>query len=328
MTYSIGVDIGGTKIAAGIVSRKGEIIEKKTISTPQGGKNEVISAVLYLIKTLLDYGKNNHLVEISGIGIGTAGQIDFDRGLVLSGTTNIADWNHVPLRELIEDYFHYPVWVDNDVNVVLLAENQLGCAIGVNDVICLALGTGVGGSVISGGNMIRGRMGAAAELGHITIDMNGPQCNCGFNGCLETYASGTGIARMMKEKLVEESVNEPIDIEKVTSHDVFKQYKGGDPKAKEVVNTMIRALTYGIVNCIHTFNPSLVILGGGVMQEGGWILQAVQDKISTIGLQSMIDPVKIRRASLGGDAGLIGAAYQSFVYKNNQSKGEEIEWKN
>ncbi|MEH7303335.1 ROK family protein [Neobacillus drentensis] len=321
MELSIGIDIGGTKIAFGLVDEKGTIVTKKSVQTPKGGRQEVLLILKQEISSLLKESEIIGRSKVRGIGVGTAGQIDFKLGRVLSGTTNIRDWNNIALKDEIESQFNLPVWVDNDVNVVLLAEKKLGAAIGEDNVVCLALGTGVGGAVISGGELIRGSWGAAAELGHISLDMNGPKCNCGFRGCLEMYASGTGIAKLMKEKHEQtKSQNLKMDQtnETITSKDVFDLYMKEDSLAIEVIETMLNALTFGIVNCIHTFNPSVVILGGGVMQEGEWILQAVNKRMASTGLRSMVEPVRIVMAKLGPEAGLIGAAMQSFIYPNQQ----------
>jgi glucokinase len=309
VSYSIGIDIGGTKIAAGFIDRKGNILYQLSVPTPQVGREEVLRKTRELIEEVLEWAEQEKYQPIAGIGIGTAGQIDFSTGTVLSGTTNIVDWNNVSLRNEIESYFSLPVWVDNDVNVIVLAENYLGAAKGAKDVVCLALGTGVGGGVISGGRMIRGSWGGGAELGHISIQMDGPMCNCGFRGCLELYASGTGIARMMKEKLggIENT-------DSITSEKVFRLYHEGDTTARDVVEKMVKALSFGIISFIHTFNPSLVILGGGVMKDGDWIISAVKEELKQWGLRSLVDPVSITMATLGPEAGLIGAAYQAFIY--------------
>lgn len=327
MSISIGIDIGGTKIAFGLVDEFGTILLKMSFLTPRSGRSEVLSIIKEGIHSLMKKAEMNEWGKVIGIGIGTAGQIDFKQGCVLSGTTNIQDWNNVPLKSVIENMFDVPVWVDNDVNVILLAEKYLGAAQGENDVVCLALGTGVGGAVISGGEFIRGSWGAAAELGHISLDMNGPLCNCGFRGCLEVFASGTGIARMMKEQLAlnNTDISKDIIIETVTSESVFELYQQGNQMAISVIETMLNALSFGIVNLIHTFNPTTLILGGGVMKNGGWILASVKERVARIGLRSMIDPVHIVRAKLGSDSGLIGAAYQSFVYKNQLMHSEGIE---
>lgn len=328
MEYSIGIDIGGTKIAAGVVSKSGQILCPLSVPTPQTGRQDVYQALAEIITQLTQFAEQNDLQELMGIGIGTPGQIDFATGTVLAGTTNIADWSNVPLRQEIGKFTSFPLWVDNDVNLVVLAEKYLGAGQRESDIVVLTLGTGVGGGVISGGQLLRGSWGGAAELGHVSVNMNGPECKCGLRGCLEAYASGTAIAQLMQEKLaatvasdkgyvsLSASVNHPVSI---TSHDVFKLYQAGDKFAQEVIGEAITALSFAIVNAIHTFNPAIVILGGGIMRDGEWILNEVKKKVNTIGIRSLVDPVRIEIAQLGAEAGLIGAAYQVWAY--NQPVG-------
>jgi glucokinase len=317
--YSIGIDIGGTKILAGIVSRSGEVVHRETVPTPRENRKGIFRILDQRIHSFILHAKQKGM-KLKGIGVGTAGQIDFERGRVLSGTTNLVDWNEVPLREELSKH-DLPVWLDNDVNVVALAEHRLGAGRGESDIVCLTLGTGVGGGVISNGKILRGSWGGASELGHVSIDMNGPLCNCGFRGCLETYASGPGVARMMSEKLANHNgdVSSALSLYKqnpslITSHLVFQWIKAGDTIAQEVAQEMIRALAFGVISFIHTFNPTMILLGGGLMDQGEWIREAVEKQVRTLGIRSLVDPVKIRTVKLGSEAGLIGAACQSWVY--------------
>lgn len=329
MEYSIGIDIGGTKIAAGIINREGNVLTKKTFSTPQETKDSILQLLENIIFSLSETAKTEGK-KLVGIGIGTAGQIDFEEGKVLSGTANIKDWNDVPLRNILSKKTDLPIFIENDVNVLALAEQQLGVGRNVENLICLALGTGVGGGVITGGKLLRGAWGGGAELGHITVDMNGPICNCGFQGCVETYSSGTGIARMMREEVesypVSEGNSELLYYQKhpeeITSRLVFELRSAGNEVAEKVVETAINALSFSIVSMIHTFNPSLIILGGGVLQEGEWFIHKVRERVGELGIRSLVDPVEIKGTQLGNDAGLIGAAIQPWVY------GVDVEVKN
>lgn len=321
--YSIGIDIGGTKISAGIVDRKGVVHTKKVFSTPQETRESILVLLENIIFSLTE-NANLEGKSLIGIGIGTAGQIDFEKGKVLSGTANIKDWNDVELRDILATKTKLPIFVENDVNVIALAEQKLGAGRDVDDLICLSLGTGVGGGVISGGKMIRGAWGGGAELGHVTVDMNGPACNCGFNGCLEVYSSGTGIARMMREKLETYKNNENSELayyqkhpEEVTSKLVFDLMKAGNELANDVFEISIQALSYAIVSFIHTFNPTVIVLGGGVLQNGEWLIERLSNRVASLGIQSLVSPVEIRLTQLGNDAGLIGSALQPWVYSSN-----------
>jgi glucokinase len=302
--FSIGVDIGGTKIAAGVVSNFGEVLFKKMAATPKFSREDILVLLKKLIEDMTGWAAKEGLL-LEKIGIGTAGQVDSYQGIILSGTANIKDWGNIRLKEMLSAYTELPVHVDNDVNVLTLAEKTFGAAKGYREVVCLALGTGVGGGVMTNGSLVRGTWGGAAELGHITLDMNGEMCNCGLRGCLETYASGTWIARRMQMLLEKE---EGKTLEPVSSSEVFRLYHEGNVMAVQVISTMIKGLSYGIINVIHTFNPEVIVLGGGVMSNGQWIIELVEKEISGIGLQSLVSGVKLKLSALDADSGIVGAA--------------------
>ncbi|CAG9621144.1 ROK family protein [Sutcliffiella rhizosphaerae] len=303
MEYSIGVDIGGTKIAAGVVKTDGEVVFKKIVETPRIGRKEILQVLRNILEELMAWANDNGII-LKSIGIGTAGQVDYNHGIVLSGTTNIQDWNNIPLRQTIMEYTDLPVFLDNDVNVLTISEHLFGAAKGYGNVICLALGTGVGGGVLVNGTLLRGEWGGAAELGHTSLNIYGELCNCGMRGCLETYASGTWIAKRMQRLYVSQGKHN----DRISAQDVFRLYMEGNPNAAEVIQLMTKGLSYGIVNFIHTFNPQLILLGGGVMTDGHWIIPLLQKEINKIGLQSLVSHVEIKQSQLSANSGLIGAA--------------------
>ncbi|MFC4557859.1 ROK family protein [Virgibacillus kekensis] len=312
---SIGIDIGGTKIAAGLVNQDGEVVCKKIYPTPKESSQMVLECIKEIVTRSTLYAEKEG-IKLVGVGIGSAGQVDYKAGKILSGTDNIKDWNDIHIYNFLKRYTDLPIWLDNDANTFAIAEYALGNAKGTEDLICLTLGTGVGGGVISNGRMVRGKWGGAAELGHITVDMNGPACNCGSNGCLEVYASGTGIANRMREKLSRTDVSSYTENPNLlTSKEVFQLYDQGLPLAKETIDQAIQALSYGIVSLIHTFNPSVVVLGGGLVKERDWIAKAIKNSIQDKGMTSLIRSVDIVISNLGYDAGLIGAAYQAWFHK-------------
>ncbi|MCK6206140.1 ROK family protein [Bacillus infantis] len=306
MLHNIGIDIGGTKIAAGIVDSAGSVIYQNRVLTPKAGRNEIIDSLKSVIGEMQEHARIKGLA-LTKVGIGTAGQVDFSRGMILSGTANIKDWGNIPLAGIISEFAGLPVYIDNDVNALCLAEQQFGSAKGFREVVCLALGTGVGGAVITNGSMMRGAWGGAAELGHTTIDMNGKECNCGMKGCLETYASGTWIARRMIELVEKAEVHGDYPAE-ITAEEVFRLYQKGDPLAEETVSIMIKGLSYGLVNLIHTFNPQVIVLGGGVMSGGQWIVDRLKIELQRIGLQTLIRDTEIRLSGLDSRSGVVGAA--------------------
>ncbi len=325
MEYSIGIDIGGTKIAAALVSETGEIEALRTIRTPPEGRTAIISALRETTGDLIREAALSLKQKPVGIGIGSAGQIDFENGRIMSGTPNISDWNDVPLRQLLSGCSGLPVWVDNDVNVMTITEARLGAAKGHKNVICLALGTGVGGGVLADGKLLHGAWGGAGELGHVSVDMFGPLCNCGQRGCLETYASGSGVAARMRDAWAkyEEAPKTPAYREyrekggRVTSEDVFRWMKEEDSDAASVVVHMLQALSVAIVGYVHTFNPTMIVLGGGLLRDGEWIRAGVAERIGHAGMTSMLRDVSIEMAAFGTESTLIGAAMQVWMYQTN-----------
>lgn len=329
MEYSIGIDIGGTKIAAALVSQNGEVAALRTIRTPPEGRVGIISALREMVGDLIREAATSLRQKPVGIGIGSAGQVDFVNGRIQSGTPNIADWNDVPLRSLLSGCSGLPVWVDNDVNVMTITEARLGAAKGHTNVICLSLGTGVGGGVLVNGEMLHGAWGGAGELGHVSVDMFGPLCNCGQRGCLETYASGSGVAARMRDAwaVYEEAPTTSSYREyrekggRVTSEDVFRWMREGDKDAASVVDKMLQALAVAVVGYVHTFNPTVVVLGGGLLKDGEWIRQGVAARIKQKGMMSMLNDVSIQTAQFGTNSTLIGAAMQVFMYHRNTALG-------
>ncbi|MCY0888103.1 MAG: ROK family protein [Alicyclobacillaceae bacterium] len=295
----IGVDLGGTKLAAALVGADGRVSERVSRSTPQTGRDDVLDALTETVRHVRQRASKHGLV-VQSVGIGTAGQIDVVRGVVLAGTANIHDWNNVPLRDAVAAATGLTTFVDNDVPVVLQAEREFGAAQGCTDVVCLTVGTGIGGAVLTGGRLLRGAWGGAAELGHISVDKHGPVCACGFRGCLEMFASGTAVARRMAELTHGDRT--------WTGVEVFQAALCGDALAEQVVSEALDALAYGVVSLIHTFNPKIMLLGGGVFSEAEWLRERLENKVHGMGIQSMVQSVHIRRVSLGTDAGLIGAA--------------------
>ena len=322
--YSIGIDIGGTKISTAIIDKKGQVYHQRKFPTPNTTNKEILNL---LAETVSHYERmaEEEGLHIVGVGIGTAGQVDYQNGKILSGTVNITDWNNVDIRRILSQTTNLPIYVDNDANTFTIAECFLGGAKGKKDVVCLTLGTGIGGGIVSGGDVIRGAWGGAAELGHFTVNFNGPPCNCGSRGCLEAYASGSGIANRMRDQLHTISEYKHTNKEvayyqqhpnELTSREVFEWYDAGLPEAIYVVEQTITALSYGTVNMIHTFNPSMIIFGGGIVEVRNDLIEEVSKRINTIGISSLIKPVEIIGSQLGYNAGLIGAAYQVWLEDN------------
>jgi glucokinase len=247
MKTALGMDIGGTKIRGAIVSEDGSLLDIKEIPTEArfGGEH-----VLTQLKALIDQLMHK---EICGIGIGTAGQVNLN-GEILSATDTFPNWSGIALQKRLEIGYQLPVRVVNDVQAMALGELHFGEGKMVKDFICLALGTGVGGAVVAEGKLIRGSNGAAGEIGHMTIREGGRKCPCGKKGCLEAYASGSALLDLYKERT---SVSK-------TGPEIFNSALNGELNAHTIINEYISNLVTGIASLAAIFNPTKVILGGGV----------------------------------------------------------------
>lgn len=311
--YAIGVDIGGTKINAGLVTSHGDVVHTVSLGTLAGQMRTVDRAVQTIQKLMSEITAIHSSVQFKGIGVGTAGQIDWDDGSIRSASELIPGYAGTALKQVLELEFQLPVLVDNDVNVLALTEKHLGSCKGVKDFICLALGTGVGGAIVVNGHLVHGSWGGAGELGHMSVDFKGLSCVCGGRGCLEQYASGTSIARRMQEKLTHSNHS----VDKIDSREVITRWRAGDPLAIEIMEDTIAALGSAIASYIHMFNPKVIVIGGGVAEAGEILLDGVRREVKSRTMPSMLDNVRIEAAYRGNSCGMIGAALQIWEYGNS-----------
>ncbi|RAR42895.1 ROK family protein [Paenibacillus sp. MDMC362] len=307
--YAIGVDVGGTKIHAGIVNRQGDVLYSVNLPT-LAGQRSVPDRITEAIEALMAGAPQPEGgYPIQGIGIGTAGQVDHSDGSIRFASEILPGYTGVPLKRNIEERFGLPVYVDNDVNVLVLAEKTLGTGRGAGHMLCITLGTGVGGAVFADGKLVYGAWGGAGELGHLSVDFNGLPCVCGGVGCLEQYASGTGIAKRMQAKLHSLGI-EPVS--PVDSKETLFRWQSGDPVAAEVMDETFAALGAAITSLVHTLNPEVVVIGGGVAEAGEPFLERVREETAKRCMKSFMDSVRIVQAHQGNFSGMIGAALQVF----------------
>lgn len=310
-SYAIGVDIGGTKINTGIVTEEGEVLLTHSLGTLAGQANTAVR-VQEAVKGLLAEARNQRPgIRYKGIGVGSAGQVDWEDGSIRHASGLIGGYSGTKLKRMLRDGFRLPVRVDNDVNVLALTEKRLGAGQGVRNMICLALGTGVGGAIVADGRLVHGAWGGAGELGHMSVDFQGIPCICGARGCLEQYASGTGIARRMRERLSSTGRAEQLD-----TREVFARWEAGDPLAADVMNETIAALGTAIASLIHLFNPELIIVGGGVAEAGKLLMERLREEVSRRAMPSLAEGVRIEAAYRGNWSGMIGAALQIWEYED------------
>lgn len=315
----LAVDIGGTKIVAAIISSKAQVVAKECHLTLAGeGVEAVTNRVLSAIEHLLS--KNNiSLSQLDSISIAAAGAIDSDKGLVTS-SPNLPGWSDIPLRDIVAKRFGVSTYLLNDASAAALGEHRLGAGRGVNNLVYLTVSTGIGAGIIINGELYLGTSGSAGEIGHMVIDVNGPECSCGNFGCLEVLASGTAIAAEAIRRLRDGESSTLTDmaaakIENITAREVGLAAQSGDRLASEVILRAAAYLGVGMVNVANIFNPEVIIIGGGVAKMGDILLNPVKKLVSERAFKLASQAVRIVPARLGDDAGVVGAAVFAMEQK-------------
>jgi glucokinase len=310
---AIGVDLGGTRIKLGLVSPGGEIILDHNIATEaENGPNAVISNIIKGAKELIEKSKLNKK-NLIGLGIGSPGSVDLDGGTV-KYPPNFSNWTIVRLgEEVSKGLGNIKVEVDNDANVAAVGEGKFGAGKGAQNFFLLTLGTGIGGGIMINGKIHRGVTGAAGELGHTSIDFNGPQCNCGNKGCIEAYVGQKYLSKRTVEGLkanpnskIFELING--DLEKVEPLIIYQAAKAGDEYAINVLNEAGFYLGVAAANYFNIFDFNLAIIGGGVSAARDLIFNSIIKTAKERVLPVLKDRIRIIPAALGNKAGLLGAA--------------------
>ncbi len=307
MGLTIGVDIGGTKIAAGVVDEEGSVLETSQVSTPQTPEG-VVDAIADAVRIVSE----GH--EIEAVGIGAAGYVDDKRATVLFAP-NI-NWRHEALKDKVEQRVGLPVVVENDANAAAWGEYRFGAGVGHDDVVCITLGTGLGGGIIIGGRLHRGRFGVAAEFGHIRVVPDGLLCGCGSQGCWEQYASGRALVRYARQRAAATPENATILLglgdgtsEGIEGKHISDAARQGDPVAIDSFRELARWAGAGLADLASLFDPSAFIVGGGVSDEGDLVLEPIRKSFRRWLVGNQWRPhAQVLAARLGGKAGLVGAA--------------------
>ena len=304
--YIISIDLGGTNIKAALLSRDFHILHKETFPTPaSSGKKTVINALVSASKDII----RNHgisVVDILGVGIGVPGPVDF-YGQVVHFLPNIPGWKKVALSSIYTSYSGIPCVVDNDAKLMCLAEYRLGAASGSRNAVCLTLGTGVGAGIIIDGRLYRGADNAAGEIGHMPLNENGPDCPCGGQACLERYVGNNALIRHARSVFGRE-----VSLEELSS-----LASSGDGKAKEFWRKTAEQLSVNLVGLTNALNPDVIVIGGGVANAGKVLFDEIKSCIHRRAMSVQGKRVKVFKAKLGNDAGLIGAAIMAV-------KGAEV----
>ncbi|MBO5222866.1 MAG: ROK family protein [Clostridia bacterium] len=308
--YNIGIDLGGTNIAVGIVTKEGKVLKKTSVpARAERPFDQIFADMASCIRQLFaETGIKES--EIESIGIGTPGCIDTEKGILIFAG-NFKYGKNIDYRAEMAKHFDIPVYIGNDANVAALAEVRAGAAKGVKNAIMITLGTGVGGGIIIDGKIFEGAYSAAGELGHIVLISNGEQCSCGRKGCWEAYASVTALVRQTKAAMLAnpDSIMNKTPLEQVSGRTAFDAAKKGDKAALAVVDQYQEYITEGLADMINIFSPEVIVVGGGISKEGDYLLNPVREKIKSrvFGIGLLPDR-KILPAELGNDAGIIGAA--------------------
>jgi glucokinase len=308
----IGIDLGGTTIKFGILTAEGQVQDKWAIETNiLDGGSHIVPDIVAAINHRLDL-YNLDKADFQGIGMGSPGSVDIANKTVI-GAYNL---NWTTLQEVgkqIEEGVGIPFAIDNDANVAALGERWMGAGENQPDVVFITLGTGVGGGIVAEGNLLHGVAGAAGEVGHVTVELDGFDCTCGKKGCLETVASATGVVRVARKMAEQYEGSSPIKAsidngEQVTSKDIFVAAEAGDSFALSVVDKVSQYLGLACGNLGNTLNPSSIVIGGGVSAAGEFLRSRVEDYFKQYTFPTVRNTTAIKLATLGNDAGIIGAA--------------------
>ncbi|TYS14316.1 ROK family glucokinase [Rossellomorea vietnamensis] len=312
--WLVGVDLGGTTTKIAFISFYGEIVHKWEIptDTSENGKNIIVD-IAKSIDHHLDELKETK-AKLKGIGMGAPGPVDMDNGIIYEAV-NLGWDKNTPLKDLLEVETGLPCVIDNDANCAALGEMWKGAGNGAKDIVAVTLGTGVGGGVITNGDIVHGSKGAAGEIGHITVMPEGGfRCNCGKTGCLETVASATGVVRLALQAL--ENSEEASVLRSglqtggaLSAKEIFDSAREGDALAVSIVDKLAFYLGLAIANLGNALNPDKIVLGGGVSKAGEVLLNPVDKYFHSFAFPTVASSTSISIAKLGNDAGVIGGAW-------------------
>ena len=309
MSYTIGIDVGGTKVLGGVVDEFGKVIATARTDTPRQGGAELTKTIADIAKELLKTHK------VTSIGVSAAGFVSSDRKTMLA-SPNIADWNGVKLDDELTSLIGLPVIIENDANAAAWGEAKFGAGKDQAHMMMLTVGTGIGGGIVVNGELYRGAFGIAAEFGHIRVVPEGHLCGCGARGCFEQYASGNALLRHAREAI---SASPEIarnllsrgdgTVEGLTGKAITDAARDGDPVALAAFNTTGQWLGAGIASLSVILDPACVVIGGGVIEAGEILLKPTRESLErTMPFAGKHPYPKIIAAKLGNEAGLVGVA--------------------
>lgn len=310
MSITIGIDVGGTKILGGLVDRDGTILATTRKPTP---RNDAMS-VLEVVALVIDELRADAPSSVTAVGVGIAGAVDVTMSTVIWAPN--LHWTNVPARAVLEGRTGLGVVIENDGNAAAWAEHRFGAGVGIDEMVMVTVGTGVGGGIIHEGRLLRGSHGGAGEIGHLTMVVDGQPCGCGLRGCLEQYASGSALVRTARSLAAHRRQEAALLLglgdgtpEGVQGLHVTEAARAGDPVAIEAFSVTGTWLGRGLASLSQVLDPAAYVIGGGVCEAGDLLLGSVRQSLrENIGGMGRNPVPEVRQATLGNDAGLIGAA--------------------
>lgn len=322
--YALGVDIGGTTIKAGMVDRDANIVERYKTHEHCGTLPEnVISCVEQVYRALLQQS-GIQPASLAGVGLGFAGHVNGRAGVVIT-SSNLPEWDNVPLRDIVQQRLGVPVVLENDTKVCGLAEYMHGAGRGVDNMCYVTLSTGYGLAIIIDGKLHLGHIGTSGEISHTVIDVNGPLCTCGKHGCLLTYTCGLGLARMACEKIssgadtiLRDTCGD--DPTSATGEMIAEAARQGDAVARDLITTAGYYAGIGLSTIVHVVNPELIVIGGGMTRIGPMFMDPCMQGLKENVHPVLFDSVRIVPWQLGDDSGVLGAAAKAFVTFDEKSE--------
>lgn len=303
----IGVDLGGTKIAGIVINDRGETLFEETISTlAEEGQEVVIERINSVIKGLMAKTEGE---PVRGIGLCAPGPLSVQTGVIIDAPN--LRWKNVPIVSILEQEFGLPIVIENDANAAAIGECYYGAGQGTTDMIYITVSTGIGGGIISRGELVYGRDYSAGEVGHMVVLPDGPLCGCGRKGCIEALASGTAIARQAREKLKEGAkslMRELVDgnLDLLTAREVAEAAREGDKLALSVLDQAFWYLSVALGNLVNLLNPEIILIGGGVAKMGPLLFDKVNQYLEEEAFSHMVKGLPVVPARLGGRAGSLG----------------------
>jgi len=316
MSLYLGLDLGGTNLKYALGSETGEIVVRFSKPSLADQEQETIFENMFsAVEELLKEAENRNK-KVNAIGVGSPGSVDFKSGKLLDSTPNFEHWTNAPIKKRFEDRFNLPTWADNDANLMALAEARKGAGQKYNNLLCVTLGTGIGGGIIINNELYRGVHYSAAEIGHIIIEYGGRPCNCGNRGCLEAYAAAPAMVECYRRKLKRTGVM--FDIDELSTEFIFQKAELNEDLAKETINETCDYLGVGIASIVNTIDPDIVILGGGVAEAGMEFIQRIEQVVKQNALKPIARKLNVAKAELNLDAGIVGAillAAENFLKK-------------